>query len=122
MNAIDRGQFEGSYALGYSKAQTFYKVILPQAAQHFMPLYSGEVVSHIKATAIVGYIAVQDLTKMGDIIRARTYEPFFPLITVAVIYFLFGRLLALIVRAIARRLDPKQRSRERILKGIRTEK
>ena len=48
-----------------------------------MPMYKAEIVSLIKATAVVGYIAVQDLTKMGDIVRSRTYEAFFPLIAVA---------------------------------------
>ena len=47
-----------------------------------------------KATAIVGYIAVQDLTKMGDIVRSRTYEAFFPLIAVTAIYFVLEGLLS----------------------------
>jgi polar amino acid transport system substrate-binding protein len=40
----------------------------------------------VKATAIVGYIAIQDLTRAGDIIRARTYDAYFPLLFIAVIY------------------------------------
>ena len=74
----------------------------------------------IKATAIVGYIAVQDLTKMGDIVRGRTYEAFFPLIAVAVIYFILGWLLTFIVSRIEISVDPKQRKRENILKGVET--
>ena len=74
----------------------------------------------IKATAIVGYIAVQDLTKMGDIVRGRTYEAFFPLIAVAVIYFILGWLLTFIVKRIEISVDPKQRKRENILKGVET--
>ena len=80
VGTIDRGQYEASYALGYSNRHTFFRIILPQAVPHILPAYKGEVVGLIKATAIVGYIAVQDLTKMGDIVRSRTYEAFFPLI------------------------------------------
>lgn len=87
VNALDKGQLEATYALGFTDRRAFFTIILPQAALHFMPAYKAEVVALIKATAIVGYIAVQDLRKMGDIVRSRTYEAFFPLIAVAVIYF-----------------------------------
>ena len=76
VGAIDKGQTEAAYALGYGDLKCFFRIILPQAVPHFLPAYKGEIVALIKATAIVGYIAVQDLTKMGDIIRGRTYEAF----------------------------------------------
>lgn len=75
--------------------------------------------SLIKATAIVGYIAVQDLTKIGDIVRSRTYEAFFPLIAVTIIYFALEELVGLLVRRIAIGYNPKRRRPEEILKGIR---
>ena len=69
----------------------------------------------------MGYVAVQDLTKMGDIVRSRTYEAFFPLIAVAVIYFILAAILTFLVKKIEIRIDPKQRSREDILKGVKTD-
>ena len=90
VGAVDRGQAEVAYALGYGNTRAFFCIILPQAIPHFLPAYKGEITAIIKATAVVGYIAVQDLTKMGDIVRARTYEAFFPLIAVAVIYFILA--------------------------------
>ncbi len=120
VNAVDRGQTEAAYALGYTDRQTFFQIILPQAAQHFMPGYRGQVISLLKATAVVGYIAVQDLTKMGDIVRSRTYEAFFPLIAVTVIYFLLGAVLIRIVEWLTARLNPKNRRPEQILKGVKT--
>ena len=78
----------------------------------------GEIVGLIKATAIVGYIAVQDLTKMGDIVRSRTYEAFFPLIAVTVIYFILEGLLGFLVSKIQIRMNPKKRKPESILKGV----
>ena len=118
VGAVDGGQYEAAYALGYSNPRTFFKIILPQALPHVMPAYKGEIVSLIKATAIVGYIAVQDLTKMGDIVRSRTYEAFFPLISVTIIYFLLEWLLGFLVGRIQLRMDPKKRRRESILKGV----
>ena len=118
VGAIDRGQAEAAQALGFSSLQTFFKIVLPQAMEFFLPSYKSEVVSLIKATAVVGYIAVQDLTRMGDIVRSRTYEAFFPLISVAIIYFLLAALLIFIIRRVEVKIDPKRRKREDILKGI----
>ena len=118
VGTIDRGQYEAAYALGHSNRHTFFKIILPQAIPHVLPAYQGEIVGLIKATAIVGYIAVQDLTKMGDIVRSRTYEAFFPLIAVTVIYFVLEGLFSFAVSRIRISIDPKKRKRERILKGV----
>ena len=118
---IDRGQYEAAYALGHSNRRTFFRVILPQAIPHVLPAYQGEIIGLVKATAIVGYIAVQDLTKMGDIVRSRTYEAFFPLIAVTVIYFVLEELLNVAVRWMRVRIDPKKRAKSRILRGIKTD-
>jgi polar amino acid transport system substrate-binding protein len=120
VGTIDRGQYEAAYALGHSNRHTFFRIILPQAIPHILPAYKGEIVGLIKATAIVGYIAVQDLTKMGDIVRSRTYEAFFPLIAVTVIYFILEGLLGFLVSKIQIRMDPKKRKPETILKGVKT--
>ena len=121
VGAVDAGQYEAAYALGYSNRKTFYRIILPQALPHVLPAYKGEIVGLIKATAIVGYIAVQDLTKMGDIVRSRTYEAFFPLIAVTVIYFLLEGLLGMLVSRVTINIDPRRRKPEDILKGIKTD-
>ena len=120
VGAVDYGQYEAAYALGYSNIRTFFRIILPQAIPHVMDAYKGEIISLLKGTAIVGYIAVQDLTKMGDIVRSRTYEAFFPLIAVTVIYFVLEILLGIFVSRIKINTDPKRRSREAILKGVNT--
>ena len=121
VGAVDRGQYEAAYALGYSGRRTFFKIILPQALPHVLPAYRGEIVGLIKATAVVGYIAVQDLTKMGDIVRSRTYEAFFPLIAVTVIYFALEGLIRFIVSCVSVNTNPKRRKRGDILRGIHTD-
>ena len=120
VGAVDCGQYEAAYSQGYSNRRTFFRIILPQALPHVMPAYKGEIVGLIKATSIVGYIAVQDLTKMGDLIRSRTYEAFFPLIAVTIIYFVLEGIIGFVVNRISINFDPKRRSRESILKGVKT--
>jgi polar amino acid transport system substrate-binding protein len=120
VGSIDRGQTEAAYALGYTRNQTFFRIIFPQAMTIFMPSYCGQAVELIKATAVVGYIAVNDLTKMGDIIRSNTYEAFFPLIATAVIYFILTWIAALLLNRVKRKFEPKRRSAEEILKGVKT--
>lgn len=121
VDSVDRGQTEAAYALGYTKNRTFFRIIFPQAMSIFLPSYCGQAIELIKATAVVGYIAVNDLTKMGDIIRSNTYEAFFPLIATAVIYFLLTWGLSLLLGLIKLRFEPKRRSKEKIMKGVKTE-
>ncbi|HWQ75427.1 MAG TPA: ABC transporter substrate-binding protein/permease, partial [Syntrophomonas sp.] len=117
IEAVDKGQIEAALALGYSKVQTFRRITFPQAARHFLPVYKGEFISMVKMTSIVGYIAIQDLTKVSDIIRSRTYEAFFPLIVSAVIYFLLAWGLTSLLNLIEIRIDPRLRSRK--VKGVK---
>ena len=119
VGAVDSGQYEAASALGFSDRGTFFGIILPQALPHVLPSYKGEIVGLIKGTAIVGYIAVQDLTKMGDIVRSRTYEAFFPLIAITIIYFLLEALIGYFVSRISISLNPKRRSPEDIMKGVK---
>ena len=111
IESIDNGQREAALALGYSENQAFFRFIFPQAVVRFLPVFSQETVSLLKSTAIVGYIAIQDLTKMSDIIRSRTYEAFFPLIVTAVIYFLIAWIISVILRQILKAIDPNKRKR-----------
>ena len=104
--AVGTGQMEAAYSLGYTDSKAFFSIILPQVLRHAMPTYKGQIKSLVKATAVVGYVAVQDLTKMGDIVRSRTYEAFFPLIAVAVIYFALAAFLIWIVGKIEVRAIP----------------
>ena len=120
VGTIDRGQYDAAYALGYPETKTFFRIILPQVIPLISSAYSSQIVSLIKATAIVGYIAVQDLTKMGDIVRSRTYEAFFPLIAVTIIYFLLEFLLGRIVVFIVGKVNLRRRDRNSILKGVDT--
>ena len=104
IQAVDKGQMEAGRSLGLSKNQTMTHIILPQAVKNILPAYVNEFVVLIKETAIVGYIAVEDLTKAGDIIRSRTFDAFVPLITVALIYLVMTMLLTKLFQYVERRM------------------
>lgn len=117
IESVDKGQREAALALGYTENQAFFRFIFPQAAVRFIPVYRGEVISLLKSTSIVGYIAIQDLTKMSDIIRSRTYEAFFPLIVTAVIYFILAWIISVLLKLVLGRIKPHKNKE---LKGVQT--
>ena len=116
IDSVDKGQIEAASAMGFNKFQVFIKIIFPQAARNALPVYKGEFISLVKSTSIVGYIAIQDLTKVSDIIRSRTYEAFFPLIATAIIYFAVTYVFIVLMNVLEKKIDPKRRKRR--LKGV----
>lgn len=106
IESVPRGQTEAALALGYTKWRAFFRFVLPQAVRAILPVYRGELIGLLKMTSIVGYIAIGDLTKASDLVRSRTYESFFPIITTAFIYFVASWLLAFALERVGRRLDP----------------
>ncbi|MBI1178969.1 MAG: ABC transporter permease subunit [Alphaproteobacteria bacterium] len=112
IESIDRGQSEAGVAMGFTRVQAFVHIVLPQAVQRILPVYKGEFISLVKMTSIVGYIAVQDLTKASDIIRSRTFDAFFPLVMVAILYFLISWGLMQFLGHLERTTDPKRRRRK----------
>ncbi len=103
IQGIDRGQTEAGLALGFTPRQTFLKIVLPQVVRAVMPVYQGEIISLLKGTSIVGYIAVADMTRASDLIRSRTFDAFFPLIVTAIIYFLVAWLIGMLLQSLVQR-------------------
>jgi polar amino acid transport system substrate-binding protein len=112
IEGIDKGQTEAGVSLGFTRLETFINIVLPQTVRRILPVYRGEFISLVKMTSIVGYIAVQDLTKASDIIRSRTFDAFFPLVMIAVLYFLISWVLMQALSALERRLDPRTQARK----------
>lgn len=102
--SIDNGQFEAGSSLGLSYRQTMTSIILPQAFKNVLPALANEFIVLLKETSVAGYIAIADLTKGGDVIRSQTYDPFLPLIAVAVIYLVMVMFLTSLVTKLERRL------------------
>ena len=102
--SIDNGQFEAGRSLGFNYIQTMVFIVLPQAFKNVLPALSNEFIVLLKETSVAGYIGIQDLTKGGDFIRSRTFEPLFPLISVAIIYLIIVMILTSLVSKLERRL------------------
>lgn len=102
--SIDNGQFEAGRSLGFTYPQTMMYIIMPQAFKNVLPALGNEFIVLLKETSVSGYIALQDLTKGGDIIRSRTYDAFMPLIAVAVIYLVLVVGFTKLVNILERRL------------------
>lgn len=102
--SVDKGQMEAGRSLGLSYRQTMIHIVVPQALKNIFPALVNEFIVLIKETAIVGYIALEDLTKGADIIRSRTFEPMMPLISAAIIYFILTTILSRAMGVIERRL------------------
>ncbi|WP_028323263.1 ABC transporter permease subunit [Desulfatirhabdium butyrativorans] len=112
IEGVEKGQTEAGISLGFTRTSTFFYIVLPQMIRRILPVYKGEFISLVKMTSIVGYIAVQDLTKASDIIRSRTFDAFFPLVMVAILYFLISWTLMQSLTYLERITDPKYTKRK----------
>ena len=102
--SIDNGQFEAGRSLGFNYPQTMWYIIMPQAFKNVLPALGNEFIVLLKETSVSGYIALEDLTKGGDIIRSRTYSAFMPLIAVALIYLAIVLIFTQLIKILERRL------------------
>lgn len=102
--SVDGGQFEAGRSLGFNYVQTMRYIIMPQAFKNVLPALGNEFIVLLKETSVAGYIALQDMTKAGDIIRSRTYDAFMPLIAVALIYLAMVLIFTKLVNMLERRL------------------
>lgn len=106
INSIPRGQMEAGRSLGFSYAQTMVNIVMPQAIKNVLPTLGNEFIVLMKETSVAGYIALEDLTKAGEVIRSRTYSAMMPFLAVALLYLImvmfFTYLLKLFERSLAR--------------------
>lgn len=93
ISSVPNGQTEAGLSLGFTPFKTFTGIVFPQALRKGMPLYIGECVALLKNTSIVGYIAIQDITRASDLIRSRTFDALVPLLIVTVLYFILAWLI-----------------------------
>lgn len=107
--SIDEGQTEAGRSLGFNYVQTMMYIVLPQAFKNVLPALANEFIVLLKETSVSGYVALQDLTRGGDIIRGRTYDAFFPLLAVAGIYLAMVMLFTKLVSLLERRLRKSER-------------
>lgn len=105
INSIDKGQMEAGLSLGLSYNKTMFYIIMPQAIKNIMPALGNEFITLIKETSTGAYIGIMELTKASDIIASRTYDYFFPLLIIAIIYLLLTLGLTKLVNVLERRFN-----------------
>lgn len=107
--SVDRGQMEAGRSLGFNYRQTMWYIIMPQALKNVLPALCNEFIALLKETSVSGYIAIQDLTKGGDIIRSQTWTAYMPLLAVAVVYLAIVLIFTRLTKILERRLRQSER-------------
>jgi len=102
--AVDKGQMEAARSLGLSWFQGMRFVVIPQAIKNILPALVNEAIALLKETAIAGYIALDDLTRAGNIIRSVNFDPYTPFLIVAIIYLFCTTTLSVFAGMLERRL------------------
>lgn len=104
IQAIGRDQMMAARALGMTRLQAIFHIILPQALRLVIPAWSNEPVSLLKTTAIAFLIAVPDLMTKAKLIASRTYDPIGTYLAVAIIYLILVFILSEGLKFLERRL------------------
>ena len=104
INSVPKGQMEAGRSLGFSYPQTMITIIMPQAIKNILPTLANEFIVLLKETSVAGYIALDDLTKAGDVIQSRTYSAMMPFLAVALLYLIMVMLFSYLVKLLERRL------------------
>lgn len=104
IEAIPNGQYEASKVLGYTKVQTFWKVILPQVIKRIVPAMGNEVITLVKDTSLVTIISIQELMYVAKSNSNRLVS-FTPLLLAGVFYFVMNWVVAFVFRKIEAKLD-----------------
>lgn len=105
IKSIDKGQMEAGLSLGLKYKQVMKLIVLLEAFKNILPSLGNEFITLLKETSVGAYIGIIELTKSGDIIASRTYDYFFPLIIVALVYLILTLSLSKMVNVMERRLN-----------------
>lgn len=104
IQSIDKGQMEAARCIGMSKKMAMQYIIIPQAFKNILPALGNEFITLIKESSIVSIIGIHELMYNADTVRGNTFQPFEPLITAAVIYFVLTFTLSKVVGTFERRM------------------
>ena len=96
IESISVGQYEAAAILGYSKAQTFIKIILPQVIRRILPSVTNEIVTLVKDTSIAFTVSYQEMFTIGKQI-ANSQTSFMPFVVAGVFYYIFNALVGFVM-------------------------
>ena len=104
IESMSPGQYEAAAVLGYSKFQTFMRIILPQVIKRILPSITNEVITLVKDTSMAFTVAYQEMFSIGKQI-ANSQASFMPFIIAGVFYYIFNMLVAFVMNRIENRLN-----------------
>ena len=104
IESIPVGQYEAAEVLGYSKVQTFMRIILPQVIKRIMPSVTNEVVTLVKDTSMAFTVSYQEMFTIGKQI-ANSQTSFLPFVVAGVFYYLFNAIVDYLMGRVEKRLD-----------------
>ena len=104
IESIPIGQYEAAEVLGYSKFQTFMRIILPQVIKRIMPSVTNEVVTLVKDTSMAFTVSYQEMFTIGKQI-ANSQTSFTPFLVAGVFYYVFNAVVDYVMGRIEKRLD-----------------
>ena len=104
IESISVGQYEAAEVLGYSKLQTFMRIILPQVVKRIMPSVTNEVVTLVKDTSMAFTVSYQEMFTIGKQI-ANSQTSFMPFVVAGVFYYVFNAVVDYVMGRIEKRLD-----------------
>ncbi len=98
------GQYEAAKVLGYSKAQTFFKIILPQVCKRIMPSVTNETITLVKDTSLAFVLAQAEMFTMAKQIAAKETS-MVPLMAAGLFYYIFNFLVAFVMERIEKSMN-----------------
>lgn len=107
--SVSKGQTEAGRSLGLSYWQTMWYIVIPQAIKNILPALGNEMITLLKDTSLVSVIALRDVTKQAQNIISKTYEPYIPYISLAIIYLVIVIILTKLLGILERRLRKSER-------------
>lgn len=104
IESMSRGQYEAAAVLGYSKFQTFTRIIAPQVIKRVLPSITNEVITLVKDTSFAFTVAYQEMFTIGKQI-ASAQNSFMPFLIAGVFYYVFNSLVAFVMSSLEKRLS-----------------
>ena len=106
IQSIDRGQYEAAQVLGYSRGQTFFRIILPQVVRRILPSVTNEVITLVKDTSLASVIGtVEMFTRARMIVAAPRSPGMLTYLAAGVFYYVFNAVVAYGMTALEKRMD-----------------
>ena len=104
LQSISVGQYEAAKVLGYTKTQTFFKIVLPQVVKRIVPPMGNEVITLVKDTALVSVIGVVELLRTAQTHSSRLFSTT-PIFIAGVFYFLMNWVVTAVFIHLKKKLD-----------------